>query len=113
MVKENRFIQDFVTIVSQTGIDRKNFRFVLHNTEKFENEDLTNLIPLSTRSANALYRNNVFTVSELMEVWNVLDTFRNVGKTSIKEIKTGLIAWYYSQLSEEGRKQFWRESLAA
>lgn len=112
MVKENTFTRDFITIMTQTGIDRKNFRFVLRGTQKFDNEDIADLVPLSTRSANALYRNNIFTVGQLMDSWNLIGSLKNVGKKSVKEIKTGLIAWYYAQLSEEGRKQFWRDSLA-
>lgn len=68
---------------------------------------------LSVRAYNCLKRSNVHTVGELIDIVNSdgLLKIRNLGKKSLIEIKTALLAIGYEFLSERGRRSFWNEML--
>ena len=69
---------------------------------------------LSVRSRNGLMRASADTVgkvSELIMAEGGLGKVRNLGKKSICEIKTALLAASYEQLTETERLAFWQDFL--
>lgn len=56
-----------------------------------------------------LKRNKINTVGQLLEHWNSLLKLRNCGVTKFTEIRNTFLAWYYDQLSEEQKKEFWKK----
>lgn len=63
---------------------------------------------LSVRSWNALKRAGISTVDQLVDLCNGTGLYqiRNLGKKSISEIKTKMLAFAFNQLSERAKRQF-------
>lgn len=70
-------------------------------------------INFSVRSQNALKRAGLFTVRNVIEAISNdgLLQIRNLGKKSINEIKTRILAFGYDQLSAAGKMEFIRDLL--
>ena len=70
-------------------------------------------INFSVRSQNALKRAGLFTVRNVIEAISNdgLLQIRNLGKKSINEIKTRILAFGYDQLSAAGKMEFVRDLL--
>lgn len=70
-------------------------------------------LDLSVRAQNCLKRAGIMTVENLMDLASTdeLLKLRNLGKKSYNEIKTKLLVFGYSKLSEIGKKEFWRDFL--
>lgn len=62
---------------------------------------------LSVRSWNALKRSNISTLGQLIDLCsqNGLYQIRNLGKKSISEIKTKMLAFAFNQSSERAKRQ--------
>ena len=72
-------------------------------------------LDLSVRARNGLMRcgaNTVGKVSQLIMSENGLNSVRNLGRKSISEIKTALLATGYKQLTPTERLNFWQEFIA-
>lgn len=70
-------------------------------------------LELSVRAQNCLKRAGIMTVEKLIDTAgsDELLKLRNLGKKSYNEIKTKLLAFGYSALSESGKMNFWRDVL--
>lgn len=70
-------------------------------------------LELSARSQNCLKRAGIMTIGSLVAIISSeeLLTLRNLGRKSYNEIKTKLLAFGYSALTESGKKNFWRNIL--
>lgn len=70
-------------------------------------------LDLSVRSQNCLKRANIMTVGQLIEIAGTDEMLklRNLGKKSLCEIKTRLLAFGYDKLGDFGKLQFWQEFL--
>ena len=68
-------------------------------------------INFSVRSQNALKRAGLFTVRNVIEAISndELLRIRNLGKKSLTEIKTRILAFGYDQLSAAGKAEFIRD----
>ncbi len=68
-------------------------------------------INFSVRSQNALKRAGLFTVRNVIEAISndELIRIRNLGKKSMNEIKTRILAFGYEQLSPAGQEAFVRD----
>ena len=68
----------------------------------------------STRSANALHNAHAETVGAILDLIETgkLDTLRNVGKKSLSEIRSSLLAFNYKNLSREERLEFCADVIA-
>jgi hypothetical protein len=67
-------------------------------------------IDLSVRSLNGLKREGIFTLRQLSDVvmnGDSLSKVKNLGKKSIKEIKTKLLVLAYEDLNDKERIEFW------
>lgn len=72
-------------------------------------------LELSVRAQNCLKRAGIMTIEKLADIAGSeeLLKLRNLGKKSYTEIKTKLLVFGYSALSESGKMNFWREILRA
>lgn len=70
-------------------------------------------LELSARSQNCLKRAGIMTIESLVAIISSeeLLTLRNLGRKSYNEIKTKLLVFGYSALTERGKKNFWRNIL--
>lgn len=70
-------------------------------------------LDLSVRSQNCLKRAGVMKVHQLISMADSdeLMKLRNLGKKSLQEIKTTLLAIGYEQLDEYGKLIFWKRTL--
>lgn len=75
--------------------------------------DITHM-DFSVRSFNALKRHGVSTVRELTEIIEKeqLICCRNLGRISVSEIKTKLLEYCYSRLSEKEKLEFFRQLIS-
>ena len=64
---------------------------------------------LSPRAYNSLKRNKITTIFEVTNIFGNLDTLRNVGGVSRKEIRQKTADYLYDAMNVTERKQFWRE----
>ena len=72
-------------------------------------------LDLTVRARNGLMRcgaNTVGKVSQLIMSEHGLNSVRNLGRKSISEIKTALLAAGYKQLTPTERLAFWQEFIA-
>lgn len=73
-------------------------------------EEAIEELTLSVRASNALRRAKIRTVRQVCETImseEGLEHIRNLGKTSIYEIKTTVLQAGYERLSEEQKTRFW------
>ena len=68
---------------------------------------------LSVRSRNALKRRHIFTVEQVMDAiaGNELIQIRNLGKKSIREIKTTILDLGFCCLSNEEKSRFFQKTM--
>ena len=66
---------------------------------------------LSPRSYNSLKRNQITTVTEVVDIFSNLGSLRNVGAVSRKEIRQKTADFLYENMTATERKQFWKEFL--
>lgn len=91
-------------------INNGTIRFQMNHMDRMVGE-LDNLT-LSDRASNALHRNGIHTIERLTEKMGMYHA-KGVGAKSIKEIKNAYMSYYYDQLNDEERKQFWRDTYEA
>jgi len=112
MENRNDFMRDFEVVVSNVDfINNGTIRFQFNHMEKV-NESLDSL-EIGERAYNALRRNKIHDIPTLVSRMNNLNGVKGAGKKIIKEIKNEFLRYYYSKLSEEERKQFWRDTYEA
>ena len=73
-------------------------------------------LDLTVRARNGLMRcgaNTVGKVSQLIMSEHGLSSVRNLGRKSISEIKTALLAKGYEQLSDSERVDFWKQFIVS
>ena len=106
------FQRDFEVIVSNVDfINNGTIRFQMSHMERMVGS-LDNL-NIGERAYNALRRNKIHNIETLTERIGGLNGVRGAGKKIVKEIKNEYMNYYYSLLSEEERKQFWRDTYEA
>lgn len=68
-------------------------------------------INFSVRASNALNRCKIFTIGELITLIQTedLSSIKNLGKKSINEIRTKLLAFGYERLSEKDKLEFLKD----
>ena len=86
----------------------REIRFPLHypaSMEEITVEELTE----DNRSINALKREGIMNVKQLLEKWDDLRKLRNVGVKTKNIIKQSLMGCYYSNLNTEQRAEWLKE----
>lgn len=108
------FKKDLTTLIEEGIIapNKETIRFVFRNNNIFKQE--IGYLELSTRAYNSLRRANITTVEKIGDNWDNLNNLRGMGATSVKEIKNKYLAFYYSSLdTEEKRNEFWADTITA
>ena len=111
---ENRtaFMRDFEVIVTNTDfINNGTIRFVFNHMDRVQGA-IDNL-NIGQRAYNALRRGKIHDIPTLVSRMDGFNGVRGAGKKTIKEIKNEFLNYYYDQLNEEERKQFWRDTYEA
>ena len=98
------FVEDYARITSKVGEFNGNVSFWLPNVDRNERVDVLNL---TERAKNSLKRSKVMTMGELLDNFDNIKKFKNVGVTTVKNIKTSFIDYHYSKLSAEQKYKFW------
>ena len=104
------FQRDFETIIIETGMTGTQFKFNMKYFKRIADRNVSEATP-NVRAYNACKRNRINTVDELVDRWDDINKFRGVGNLTVKEIKNGVLNLYYSTLTTEERKEFWKENL--
>lgn len=105
------FTRDLNIIIENANvIVGRELEFKLPHLDRIENRKVGEMPGLDVRQHNGLKRNNVHTVREIVAKWNDLRTLSYVGATSVKGIKNAVLSYYYDQLDEEEKKEFWRDA---
>ena len=88
----------------------KKFRFAFFLTD-CEDTPIEHL-SLSTRARNALLQNKVKTIGDVVENWDRLGHLKNLGITSLKEIKAAMFAYNLERIwDNDDRLNRFTESL--
>ena len=87
--------------VSRNGV----VRFPILETQSIRSISVENL-NLDTRSSNALQRNYIRTIGELLDKANELYKIRGLGTKSKSNILYSLCAFQYNQLNAERKKEY-------
>ncbi len=107
------FQRDFEVILNNTDvINNGNIRFVMKHRSRIDSEPIATL-ELKQRSENVLLRNGVKTVKQLFDNLYRLKGMRGSGANTVKNVNTTLMSYYYDQLDDEERKEFWRDTVEA
>ena len=103
----SKFTEDLATLAAN-GIKLKGklIGFPVYHVDGVPIEELC----LSTRAFNALRRNQIATIGEILEI----DVYkiRNMGSKSAREVKNAVLNYSYDRMTEKQRQEFWREVLA-
>lgn len=105
---------DKVGIVSVLALCGNNLKFRIPMTKAFWDSSIENL-SLSVRSYNGLRRADADTIGKVSEIImneKGLSTVRNLGRKSVSEIKTALMAAGYEQLNDQEKLDFWQYFVA-
>lgn len=101
------FQRDLEVIINNTDfVHNGNIRFVYRYPSRMDGE--IDELELSVRGEHAMKRARIFKISDVGRRWDELNV-RGSGAKTIKEIKNKYLAYYYSKLNEEERKEFWRD----
>lgn len=88
-----------------TQINSESIKFPIRETANFLQVPITNL-DLDNRSLNALSRNGILTVKDLLNNHARLIGLRNFGRKSFNRTMYALCAYQYSQLSETEKQKY-------
>lgn len=104
------FRQDLVYMLEKYPCNNIKFRLRLKDDDlDIPIEELDTL--LTQRAFNRLKNFHLDTIGKVIDKWNVLGNFDKVGKTSVVDIKTAVISYFYNKYTEEQIKDFWLRSL--
>ena len=103
------FQRDLEVIINEVGIKNNgNIRFFMRHMERMK--DGIEYLGLSDRAYNAMRRNNINTIQDITNKFDQLKV-KGAGEKVIKEVRNKYFQYYYSQLNEEERKEFWRDTI--
>lgn len=108
----NNFQRDFEVIV-------QNVQFINNGIIRFQMNHMDRMVGsvdnlnLGERAYNTLRRNKIHDIPTLASRLANLGGARGAGKKVVREVKNEFLAYYYSLLDEEERKQFWRDTFEA
>lgn len=103
------FQRDLEVVVSETElVNNGKLKFVMNH---FPADALVSELDLSTRGKNALFRSGIKTFGQLIKT--NLSSLRNIGKGTVKDINLKMMSYYYDGLTDDQKRQFWRETLVA
>lgn len=89
------------------GVNKKGkVKFPIYETEKFYNYPIDILEITNTRAINMIKRNKIFTIKDLMLIWNDLDHIKGLGNKSVLDIKYSLCKFQFSLLDNLGKKNY-------
>ena len=89
----------------------ENLRFPFRPTTEVLSENI-DILGLSIRANHCLMRNDLTTISKVVDIFSKIKTLRNCGAKTANEIREAVCDYLYSQMSNVDRKQFWREFIA-
>lgn len=105
------FIDDLSIVIGAAKSGNGNLKLPFRISEATESKDIE-ILALSPRSNNSLKRNHIDTVGQIMERFDDLNSLRNVGAVSIKEIRRKTAEFLYESMSVNNRKFFWRKFIS-
>lgn len=104
----SKFCEDLSVVIGTATSGDSNLKLPFFVNSETEAEDIESL-GLSPRSFNSLKRNKIVTIGQVTEVFSNLDTLRNVGGVSKREIRQKTADYLYDAMNVVERKQFWKE----
>ena len=107
----NRFQRDMETLINEGFLVANNgkIRFIFRYKPKAE----VAALDLGERAYNCVRRKGLHTVEAIGDTFEDLWRIKGAGAKTIKEIKNKYLAYYYGELNEEEKKQFWRDTIEA
>ena len=103
------FKDDLTYVLVNSNINRKqNLNFPLAFSKEFKYLPIDDM-NLSARASNVLKRYKVFTMQDLMDNMSNLYKYRNCGVGTVKEIKNRFLQFWYENIDEKLRTEFWEE----
>lgn len=102
------FVEDLKVVIGAAKSGNGNLKLPFRISEATEKKDI-DILALSPRSNNALKRNHIDTIGQIMERFDDLDALRNIGTISVREIRKKTAEFLYEAMSVNDRKAFWKE----
>lgn len=89
-------------VAASTVIEIKpHLRIKVYRYENFINEDI-DILDLKTRAYNALRRNAINTIGNLLDIYDRLPFLHNIGVTALDEIRNKFFDYYVGFLRKNG-----------
>ena len=115
---KNNFVEDFQKLSELCGWEKKEYFFPF-NCTGFEEISIKE-IDLSIRSENALLRNRICTLADIVKNWDRLQDphmvtkkgqhpVRNLGVGSAHEVRCKFYNYIYDRMSQKEKWQFWKK----
>lgn len=106
-----RFQRDLEVIINEGFLAANNgkIRFVFRYQPKGE----VGCLDLGERAYNCVRRKGLHTVEAVGDMFEDLWRIKGAGTKTIKEIKNKYLAYYYSELTEPQKQQFWVDTIQA
>ena len=107
------FQRDLEILINEGVIAAKDkkIRFIMKHSDRM-NGDIK-LLDLNDRAYNRMAQNGIRTLEKLYNRFDDIQNIRGAGVKVVKEVKTAYISYYYDQLNDEERKEFWRDTINA
>ena len=103
------FKDDLVKVLNVIHlVDPQNITFPLIYDKEFEQYSISEM-DLSTRSENALRRNKIHSMGDLINNMDSLSKMRNCGRKSEVEIRNKFLETWYENISQEQSSEFWEK----
>lgn len=107
------FQRDMEIITSNVDIvNNGTIRFIMRYRSRIDDASIGEL-NLKQRSENVLLRGGIKTIGAIFNNKERLAGLRGSGKITVKDVLTAAMSYYYDQLDDEERKQFWRDTVEA
>jgi len=107
------FISDLEVIINEANVNvPEKFEFNIRHISRIANKNIAAIPTLDVRQYNALKRNDVYTVGQIVDRWNDLVNMNYVGAVTVKGIKNALLSYYYDNLSDDEKMEFWKKAFS-
>lgn len=97
-------MKDLNTVLKEVAVNG-NVKFPIKENESILNAPI-NALSLSVRSSNALQRNGIRTVGDLLYKLELLDKIRGLGVKSKQDVLYGLCAYQYVSLEPKEKQKY-------
>lgn len=105
MIKQKITNNDLKATVAAVQKNGK-FKFPIYESDAFYIRSIDDLNITNTRANNAIKRNHIKTIADLVAMWDDLDHLRGLGAKSICDIKYALCEFQFGLIEDNKKKDY-------